>query len=170
MKRIYILLLLLLLTYTPSIANDTTYEGLSNFTRVLDLIERNYVEEVDPEKLTNSAIDGMLKTLDPYSTYLSPERYRELEIGTSGDFGGVGMEVSEENGVLTSPIEALAESWHKTQGPDNRDRGEIHTGHGGSGGGQDFEGPERDAGKDHYKKGRGERAPGNHPHKGQNSR
>ena len=107
MKRIYILLLLLLLNYTPSIANDTTYEGLSNFTRVLDLIERNYVEEVDPEKLTNSAIDGMLKTLDPYSTYLSPERYRELEIGTSGEFGGVGMEVSEENGVLTviTPIE-----------------------------------------------------------------
>jgi carboxyl-terminal processing protease len=107
MKRIYILLLLLLLNYTPSIANDTTYEGISNFTRVLDLIERNYVEEVDPEKLTNSAIDGMLKTLDPYSTYLSPERYRELEIGTSGEFGGVGMEVSEENGVLTviTPIE-----------------------------------------------------------------
>ncbi|MGH7850493.1 MAG: S41 family peptidase [Thermodesulfobacteriota bacterium] len=107
MKRIYILLLLLLLNYAPSIANDTTYEGLSNFTRVLDLIERNYVEEVDPEKLTNSAIDGMLKTLDPYSTYLSPERYRELEIGTSGEFGGVGMEVSEENGVLTviTPIE-----------------------------------------------------------------
>lgn len=107
MKRIYILLLLLLLNYTPVIANDTTYEGLSNFTRVLDLIERNYVEEVDPEKLTNSAIDGMLKTLDPYSTYLTPERYRELEIGTSGEFGGVGMEVSEENGVLTviTPIE-----------------------------------------------------------------
>lgn len=107
MKRIYILLLLLLLNYTPSIANDATYEGLSNFTRVLDLVERNYVEEVDPEKLTNSAIDGMLKTLDPYSTYLSPERYRELEIGTSGEFGGVGMEVSEENGVLTviTPIE-----------------------------------------------------------------
>lgn len=106
-KRIYVLLLLLLLNYTPSIANDTTYEGISNFTRVLDLIERNYVEEVDPEKLTNSAIDGMLKTLDPYSTYLSPERYRELEIGTSGEFGGVGMEVSEENGVLTviTPIE-----------------------------------------------------------------
>jgi carboxyl-terminal processing protease len=106
-KRIYILLLLLLLNYTPSIANDATYEGLSNFTRVLDLVERNYVEEVDPEKLTNSAIDGMLKTLDPYSTYLSPERYRELEIGTSGEFGGVGMEVSEENGVLTviTPIE-----------------------------------------------------------------
>ena len=110
MKRIHnfiLLLLFVLVTYTPSIAADTTYEGLSNFTRVLDLVERNYVEEVDPEKLTDSAIDGMLKTLDPYSTYLSPERYRELEIGTSGEFGGVGMEVSEENGTLVviTPIE-----------------------------------------------------------------
>jgi carboxyl-terminal processing protease len=110
MKRIYTLVVILALTllnYFPAVADDSTYEGLSNFTRVLDLVERNYVEEVDPEKLTNSAIDGMLKTLDPYSTYLSPERYRELEIGTSGEFGGVGMEVSEENGVLTviTPIE-----------------------------------------------------------------
>ena len=110
MKRIHnfiVLLVFVLATYTQSVAADTTYEGLSNFTRVLDLVERNYVEEVDSEKLTNSAIDGMLKTLDPYSTYLSPERYRELEIGTSGEFGGVGMEVSEENGVLVviTPIE-----------------------------------------------------------------
>ncbi len=110
MKRfciLFVLSILMLVIYTQAGADDATYEGLSNFTRVLDLVERNYVEEVDPEKLTNSAIDGMLKTLDPYSTYLSPERYRELEIGTSGEFGGVGMEVSEENGVLTviTPIE-----------------------------------------------------------------
>ena len=142
-----------------ALADDATYEGLSNFTRVLDLVERNYVEEVDSEKLTNSAIDGMLKTLDPYSTYLSPERYRELEIGTSGEFGGVGMEVSEENGVLTviTPDrgEPRGKSRYKAQGPDNRDRGEIHTGHGGSGGGPASEGPERDRGKNHDQKGRG---------------
>jgi len=83
------------------------YKGLSNFTRVLDLIERNYVEEVDPEELTNSAIDGMIKTLDPYSAFLTPERYKELEIGTSGEFGGVGVEVSVENGIISviTPIE-----------------------------------------------------------------
>lgn len=109
-KRIFLVLFLLFLTlvnYPGALADDAAYEGLSNFTRVLDLIERNYVEKVDSEKLTNSAIDGMLKTLDPYSAYLSPERYRELEIGTSGEFGGVGMEVSEEKGVLTviTPIE-----------------------------------------------------------------
>jgi carboxyl-terminal processing protease len=87
--------------------DEATYKGLSNFTRVLDLVERNYVENVDAKKLTTSAIEGMMKTLDPYSAYLSPERYRELEIGTSGEFGGVGMEVTVENGVLTviTPIE-----------------------------------------------------------------
>ncbi|MEQ9619086.1 MAG: S41 family peptidase [Deltaproteobacteria bacterium] len=106
-NRIIIVLLLLVFGYTGAFADDATYKGLSNFTRVLDLIQRNYVEEVGSEELTNSAIDGMLKTLDPYSAYLSPERYRELEIGTSGEFGGVGMEVSVENGVLTviAPIE-----------------------------------------------------------------
>ncbi len=107
MKRIILVLSLILLSYTGGLADDATYKGLSNLTRVLDLIERNYVEEVDSEELTNGAIEGMLRTLDPYSAYLSPERYRELEIGTSGEFGGVGMEVSVENGVLTviAPIE-----------------------------------------------------------------
>lgn len=107
MKRISLVLLLLLSFAIGAAADDATYQGLSNFTRVLDLVERNYVEEVDSTELTNSAIDGMLKTLDPYSAYLSPERYRELEIGTSGEFGGVGMEVTVEEGVLTviAPIE-----------------------------------------------------------------
>lgn len=107
MQRITFVLLLIL-SFTVGVgADDATYQGLSNFTRVLDLVERNYVEEVDSEKLTDSAIDGMLKTLDPYSAYLSPERYRELEIGTSGEFGGVGMEVTVEEDVLTviAPIE-----------------------------------------------------------------
>jgi carboxyl-terminal processing protease len=110
MKRWATIILILFFISTGRILADddeATYKGLSNFTRVLDLIERNYVDNVDPHKLTVSAIEGMMKTLDPYSAYLSPERYRELEIGTSGEFGGVGMEVTVENGVLTviTPIE-----------------------------------------------------------------
>lgn len=108
MKRLPVILLLLFLIYTISVlGNETTYKGLSNFTRVLDLIERNYVDNVDSENLTTSAIEGMLKTLDPYSAYLTPERYKELEIGTSGEFGGVGIELTVENNVLTviTPIE-----------------------------------------------------------------
>lgn len=110
MKRWATIILILFFISTGRIWADddeATYKGLSNFTRVLDLIERNYVDNVDAQKLTTSAIEGMMKTLDPYSAYLSPERYRELEIGTSGEFGGVGMEVTVENNVLTviTPIE-----------------------------------------------------------------
>jgi carboxyl-terminal processing protease len=112
-KRILpaILILSLMLAYysgySGAAADEASYQGLSDFTRVLDLIQRNYVEKVDSQKLMNNAIEGMVKTLDPYSAYLTPERFRELEIGTSGEFGGVGMEVSEEKGVLTviTPIE-----------------------------------------------------------------
>ena len=113
MKRFSIILLPLFLVIAAlntinAIAKDeSTYKGLSDFTRVLDLVERNYVEDVDSEKLTTGAIEGMLKTLDPYSVYLTPERYKEIEIGTSGEFGGVGMEITVENDVLTviTPIE-----------------------------------------------------------------
>ena len=107
MRRFLLIIAILLVLSTGARADDAVYQGLSNFTRVLDLIERNYVEEVDSQELTESAIQGMLRTLDPYSAYLTPERFRELEIGTSGEFGGVGMEVTVEDGVLTviTPIE-----------------------------------------------------------------
>jgi len=109
MKRFYIPIfsLLLFASGVAVLAEEATYKGLSDFTKVLDIIERNYVEEVNPDELTVGAIEGMLKTLDPYSVYLTPERYNEIEIGTSGEFGGVGMEVTVENDVLTviTPIE-----------------------------------------------------------------
>jgi len=111
MKRFFLIVLPLLLSVLTANAlaqeEEATYKGLSDFTRVLDLVERNYVEEVDPNKLTIGAIEGMLKTLDPYSVYLTPERYKEIEIGTSGEFGGVGMEVTVEEDALTviSPLE-----------------------------------------------------------------
>lgn len=107
MKRFVLIAVIFLFLSAGVRADEAVYQGLSNFTRVLDLIERNYVEEVDSEQLTESAIEGMLRTLDPYSAYLTPERFRELEIGTSGEFGGVGMEVTVENGILTviTPIE-----------------------------------------------------------------
>ncbi|MFA9408146.1 MAG: S41 family peptidase [Candidatus Dadabacteria bacterium] len=108
MRLIALILLIFTLNITGAKAdNDDVYKGLSNFTRVLDLIQRNYVENVDGEELTNKAIEGMLQSLDPYSAYLSPERYRDLEIGTSGEFVGVGMEVTTKNGYLNviTPIE-----------------------------------------------------------------
>lgn len=103
-------LILIIFTLNATIVkadNESVYKGLSNFTKVLDLIQRNYVEEVEGEELTTKAIEGMLRGLDPYSAYLSPQRYRDLEIGTSGEFGGVGMEVTTKNGLLEviTPIE-----------------------------------------------------------------
>ena len=101
MRIISLILIIFTLNVTAVKAdNESVYKGLSNFTKVLDLIQRNYVEEVDGEDLTIKAIEGMLHGLDPYSAYLSPERYRDLEIGTSGEFGGVGMEVTTQNGFL----------------------------------------------------------------------
>ncbi len=101
MRIISLILIIFTLNVTAVKAdNESVYKGLSNFTKVLDLIQRNYVEEVDGEDLTIKAIEGMLHGLDPHSAYLSPERYRDLEIGTSGEFGGVGMEVTTKNGFL----------------------------------------------------------------------
>ena len=109
MKRIFLIFFITLVLYpivSKADQDESIYEGLSTFTRILDLIERNYVERVDPDKLTDSAIQAMLNSLDPYSVYLSPEKYKELEVGTSGEFGGIGMEITLKNGVLTvvSPL------------------------------------------------------------------
>ena len=87
------IILYVLPIYSYATDNEDIYKGLSSFTRVIDLIERNYVDEVDPNELTLSAIEGMLNKLDPYSAYLTPERYKALEIGTSGEFGGIGINI-----------------------------------------------------------------------------
>ena len=73
MRIISLILIIFTLNVTAVKAdNESVYKGLSNFTKVLDLIQRNYVEEVDGEDLTIKAIEGMLHGLDPYSAYLSP--------------------------------------------------------------------------------------------------
>ena len=84
-----------------------TYEKLKVFSEILALLEANYVEAVESDSLVNGAIRGMLKTLDPHTTYLPPESYRQMKVDTSGKFGGLGIEISIRKGVLTvvSPIE-----------------------------------------------------------------
>ncbi len=106
MKKIFLVLLLLL--YVPDVyGDDEIYDGLSTFTRVLDLVERNYVDDINSAELSVNAIEGMLQSLDPYSAYLTPDRFKDLEEGTSGEFGGLGMEITVKDGVLTvvSPLE-----------------------------------------------------------------
>lgn len=83
------------------------YEGLEAFTNVLAVVQKNYVEEVGTQKLVDGAINGMLSALDPHSSYLTPESYRELQVDTEGSFGGLGIEITVRDGVLTvvAPIE-----------------------------------------------------------------
>jgi len=83
------------------------YEQLKAFTDVLGLVQRNYVEEVDAKQLIEGAIKGMLQSLDPHSGYLGAEMYRELQVETKGEFGGLGIEITVRDGLLTvvAPIE-----------------------------------------------------------------
>jgi carboxyl-terminal processing protease len=88
-------------------APSTSDEELETFTTVLAIIQKNYVEEVDTKRLVEGAINGMLASLDPHSAYLTPELYKELQVETTGSFGGLGIEITNRNGMLTvvSPIE-----------------------------------------------------------------
>lgn len=90
----------------PAWAADR-YTELQNFSKILNLIQQYYVEEVDTKKLVYGAIKGMLRELDPHTNYMPPELFKEFENETSGEFGGLGIEISVQNGILTiiSPIE-----------------------------------------------------------------
>jgi carboxyl-terminal processing protease len=84
-----------------------TYERLKVFSEILSLIESSYVEPVESKALIEGAIRGMVKALDPHTSYLAPEAFQDMKVETSGKFGGLGIEISMRNGVLTviSPIE-----------------------------------------------------------------
>jgi carboxyl-terminal processing protease len=116
MKKI-ILLLCFLLTTAPLYAFDETqedqareaetYKSLETFANVLNLLELHYVDEIDTRKVIVGAINGMLTSLDPHSSYMSPEDFQELQEETKGSFSGIGIEITIRDGVLTvvSPIE-----------------------------------------------------------------
>ncbi len=89
-----------------ALPNDT-YHELETFANVLAIVQKNYVEPVSTKRLVDGAISGMLASLDPHSAYLTPELYRDLEVETRGSFGGIGIEITIKNGLLTvvAPIE-----------------------------------------------------------------
>lgn len=102
MKRVGCLLLLLWFLPVPASAlTERGFKKLHVFSTILHYIEDNYVEEADEEELLKGAIDGMLRTLDPHSGYMSPEIYRELKVDTRGKFDGIGIEVTIKDGDLT---------------------------------------------------------------------
>jgi len=84
-----------------------TYDQLEVFADVLSLIETNYVDDVKPSKLVDGAINGMLRALDPHSSYMSPEMYKEMQAETDGEFGGIGIEITIKDDILTvvAPID-----------------------------------------------------------------
>jgi len=77
-----------------------TYHMLELFGNVLDTVERQYVTPVDDKKLIESALDGMLTSLDPHSNYLNPEEFGEMQDQTRGEYGGLGLEITSEDGVV----------------------------------------------------------------------
>jgi carboxyl-terminal processing protease len=83
------------------------YESLETFTNILAIVRKNYVDEVNTKELLTGAINGMLHSMDPHSAYLTPELYKELQMDTQGKFGGLGIEITVKDGILTvvSPIE-----------------------------------------------------------------
>jgi carboxyl-terminal processing protease len=94
-------------TYSATSANTEIYKQLDLFGDVLERVRADYVEKPDDAMLIDSAINGMLSALDPHSAYLSPKSFRDMQVQTKGEFGGLGIEVTMENGVVkvVSPID-----------------------------------------------------------------
>jgi carboxyl-terminal processing protease len=93
---------------TPQAPTDaTTYKQLELFARVLSYVQNNYVEKVDDKQLIYGAIKGMLDTLDPHTVFMPPDVFKEMKIDTSGEFGGLGLDIAKKGDVLVvvSPVD-----------------------------------------------------------------
>ncbi|RPG99144.1 MAG: S41 family peptidase [Candidatus Pelagibacter sp. TMED118] len=107
-KKIKIFFFLLLFTISSfAEAVESIYEKIDTFSEVLNKINNQYVDEVNQSEAIDAAINGVLQSLDPYSSYMSPEMFKNMATETSGEFGGLGIEVSMEAGVIKviSPID-----------------------------------------------------------------
>ena len=113
MKKINITITLILLNifissnYVYSKNSNKLYEKIDLFSEVLETIKQEYVDEIDQAEIMDSAINGVLQSLDPYSSYMSPKSYEGMQTDTKGKFGGLGIEIGMESGVVKviSPID-----------------------------------------------------------------
>ena len=108
MKKILILSILIFnFTTNSAFSKNEFYEKIDLFGEVLENIKKEYVDDVDQADVMESAINGVLQSLDPYSAYMSPELFKEMQTDTSGQFGGLGIEIGMEAGVVKviSPID-----------------------------------------------------------------
>ena len=105
--KIFYITMFILLINTKSFASSEIYEKIDLFSEVLDKVNKDYVDEVDQNAVMDAAINGVLQSLDPYSSYMSPQMLSEMQTETSGKFGGLGIEVGMEAGVVKviSPID-----------------------------------------------------------------
>ena len=100
-SKLYILILIFLFYSNFSLSNETDiYKKIDLFSEVLEKINKEYVEEVNQGDVMDAAINGVLQSLDPYSSYMSPELLKEMQTETKGEFGGLGIEVGMEAGVV----------------------------------------------------------------------
>ena len=102
-KFIFILLIIISLNFSKisfATNDENIYDKIDLFGEVLDKINKEYVEEINQSEAMDAAINGVLQSLDPYSAYMSPETFKEMETETSGKFGGLGIEVGMEFGVV----------------------------------------------------------------------
>ena len=105
MKKKIIFVFLIILSFffakiSLAVNDENIYDKIDLFGEVLDKINKEYVEEIDQSDAMDAAINGVLQSLDPYSSYMSPEIYKDMETETSGKFGGLGIEVGMEFGVV----------------------------------------------------------------------
>ena len=102
-----ICLIVSLITSAQANPNDELYKKLDLFSDVLNTIKKEYVDEVKQDEVIDSAINGMLQSLDPYSSYMSPEAFENMNRDTKGEFGGLGIEITMEAGLvkIITPIE-----------------------------------------------------------------
>ena len=110
MKKKFFIIIIVLHLFSFSLVNSSEqniYEKIDLFGEVLEKINKEYVDEINQSESMDSAINGLLQSLDPYSAYMSPEVFNEMQTETSGKFGGLGIEVSMESGVVKviSPID-----------------------------------------------------------------
>ena len=107
MKKIFLNLICILLFSTKVYSKNDLYEKIDLFGEVLENIQKDYVDNVDQTEIMDSAINGVLQSLDPYSAYMSPELFQEMQTDTKGEFGGLGIEIGMEAGVVKviSPID-----------------------------------------------------------------
>ena len=108
MKKNLLLTIFLLYSFSNvAYSNNNLYEKIDLFGEVLENIKKDYVDDVDQGEMMNSAINGVLQSLDPYSAYMSPELFKEMQTDTKGEFGGLGIEIGMESGVVKviSPID-----------------------------------------------------------------